>query len=138
MPTRSASDAALLAALTDFAGRTDLTEEARNKLALILTGLVEGFGVTPTGALALKPAALASLLGESAMTLSSWRRAAKRVGPPFIELQHGSQVRVLYPVEGIKRWLEEWDFQGSYHPDPTVLAAFGLTRREAAEEQVAA
>lgn len=129
-----APNASLLAALTEFAARPDLGPDARNKLALILVGLVDGFEVDRTGSLALKPAALAELLGESEGTLVAWRK--KHVGPPFIVMRHGSQGRVLYPVEGVGRWLSEWEFHGSYHADPKVLAAFGIARRE--PEQVAA
>lgn len=124
----------VLAALTDFAGRADLTPEAREDLEILLARWVDGFEIAPTKALALTPAALAKLIGRSEASLSGWRE--KHLGPPAIAVRFGSQTRWLYPVAGLRKWLEEWEFEGSYYPDPKILAAFGLTRRE--PEQVAA
>lgn len=124
----------LLAALTEFAGRADLTIEAREQLEVLLAKMVDGFEIAPTKALALTPAALAKLIGRREASLCTWRE--KHLGPPAIPIRHGSQTRWLYPVSGIHKWLSEWGFKGSYYPDPKVLAAFGLTRRE--PERVAA
>src|SRR5690606_391117 len=49
----------LLAALTEFAGRADLTAEAREQLEILLAKMVDGCEIAPTKALALTPAALA-------------------------------------------------------------------------------
>lgn len=127
---------ALRSALAVFAARSDLTPEARHQLALLLMGRIEGLGVIESGEIALSSAALAKMLGVATSTLVNWRRDGRRVGPPFVEVRHGRKKFVFYPVVAVRRWLSDISFEGSYRPDPSVLAAFGLTPAE--REQVAA
>lgn len=128
---------ALRSALAVFAARPDLTDDARRQLALILAGHVEGLGLTPDGRLALSSAALAHTLSVATSTLVNWRRAGRRVGPPCVEVPRGKQTLVMYPVDGVQLWLRGWDFEGSYRPDSSVLAAFGISQSDR-EEKVAA
>lgn len=67
------------------------------------------------------------------VTLRQWRQ--KRLGPPVHVTYHGAQERVLYPVEGLQRWLEEATTTFRLHPDPRVFEAFGL--RPPSEEAAA-
>lgn len=134
--SNDAESQALRSALAMFAARPDLTPDARRQLAVILAGHIEGFGVLPSGELALASAALSKMLGVSTATLVNWRREGRKVGPPCVEINHGKQRLIFYPVAGVQEWLSNLSFSGSYQPDPSVLAAFGLSPVE--EDRVAA
>lgn len=119
------SEDALRAALTVFATRADLTEDARNALSLIIAGNCDGFGITPSGQLALTTASLARVLGVRTTTVVSWR--GRRIGPPHIEVQHTSQHVALYPVAELHEWLRDPDSRGGFRTTPSLMEAFGLT-----------
>lgn len=120
-----------VAALTQFASREDLTDEARTELAKILAGSFSEFGVTPDGKIALSAAATADLFDVTKDCLTKWR--AKDRGPEWVQTcKRGPKSRVLYPVIALRKWLKEVAIANGGRVDRDILAALGGDRREAA------